>query len=57
MTLVRSPSACPLAALGTAKVLGSQAAQWLPSGLFPLHPEAPVLSPEDEMKTFVMPPG
>jgi putative membrane-bound dehydrogenase-like protein len=57
MTLRRILSALSLALVSTATVFGVQSQQWPPVSLQPLHPEAPVLSPEDEMKTFVMPPG
>jgi mono/diheme cytochrome c family protein/glucose/arabinose dehydrogenase len=53
------PRTLPAAALLTsiAVMTGYAADQWPPTSLRPLAPDAPVLTPEEEMKTFVMPPG
>ncbi len=57
MILRRLALLVAMAVCGTVSVFGIQSQDWPPASLRPLDPEAPVLSPEDEMRTFVLEPG
>ncbi|MEP6593014.1 MAG: dehydrogenase, partial [Acidobacteriota bacterium] len=57
MMLKRTSLAALLIAIAVATGHGFQAAHPWPPGLQPVSDDSPVLTPEQEMKTFFMPPG